>query len=354
MISPVLSEKIIVVGPKYSSPKGGIAQILKYYDDFVFEHMKVIVNSSSGKVNNIILFVKSLIHLFFCLLFSGEKKIVHIHTASKKSFIRSSFYVRLTKLMGHHSIMHIHSGGFKSYYESGHKNFVIRILKKCDAVVVLTEEWKNVFKEDLKLDNLVVIPNVIPKPMLDRHPFNDEKVHLLFMGNICKLKGVYDMIEVINSMEIKSKKKVLFHICGNGEVEQCLSVINNYGLNNEIKFEGWISSKEKETFLNQCDVLVLPSYIEALPVSILEGMSYGLPILSTNVGGIPSIVENGRNGLTCAPGDTRQLEQNLIYLLENKDIRIKMGEESLKMVEKYYPKNVAQELSALYESVLTR
>ena len=58
--------------------------------------------------------------------------------------------------------------------------------------------------------------------------------------------------------------------------------------------------------------------------------------------------------MTCASGETRQLEQNLIYLLENKDIRIKMGEESLKMVEKYYPKNVAQELSALYESVLTR
>ena len=72
---------------------------------------------------------------------------------------------------------------------------------------------------------------------------------------------------------------------------------------------GWVQNEAKQSTICSCDIYVLPSYFEGLPVSILEAMAMGKPIIATNVGGIPSIVQNGYNGWLFSPGKFNELNK---------------------------------------------
>ena len=114
---------------------------------------------------------------------------------------------------------------------------------------------------------------------------------------------------------------------------------------------GWVSGAEKIDVFNIADIFVLPSYNEGLPISILEAMSYGLPILSTTVGGIPEIVENGVNGFLVEPGDKNALLEFLEVLVLNKTKRLEMGEKSRLVVADHLPNSVESQLKNLYNSL---
>lgn len=103
--------------------------------------------------------------------------------------------------------------------------------------------------------------------------------------------------------------------------------------------------------LNGADVYVLPSYKEGLPISILEAMSYSLPVISTRVGGIPEIIMNGKNGLLINPGDKEALYESIIKLKNSEELRIRMGEISKPIVQEHLPIYVESQLKQLYNSL---
>lgn len=353
MIPKSICDRVITIGPEFHPPKGGIAQVLHNYENYVFENLRFIPNSANGLFKNLLLLIWSIIQLSCILIVSRNKQIVHIHTASGRSFQRSSIYVFITKILGHYPVMHIHAGGFKIYYDKGHRNFVSNVLKKCKSIIVLTNEWKNIFEQDLNLANIISINNLIPQPILQKSSFQDGKIHLVFFGDIIQRKGVFDIIEVIRSMNEVERSGIVFHVCGNGEVEKLSSLIKEYDLDDIVVYEGWVSGDKKQELLNKCDIMVQPSYLEALSLSVLEGMAYGLPIIATNVGGIPSIVKDGQNGYLCNPGDIEEMKMRLEILLQNDDVRKKMGQSSQKIVLAYFPDQVSHDLEVFYKSILS-
>ena len=97
------------------------------------------------------------------------------------------------------------------------------------------------------------------------------------------------------------------------------------------------------------DIFILPSYNEGLPMSILEAMSYGLPVISTPVGGIPEIVKDGVNGYLIFPGDNEALAEKIELLAKNKELRLRMGQENYKLVsQKYNAGTIINQLKILY------
>ena len=353
MIAKDLCEKVVLVGPRYLHPKGGIAQILHNYDKYVFENMNAVVSNGSGFIKNILFLVKSCIKLFWLLLTDKKISIVHIHTASRRSFTRSVIYYYIARIMGRKIIMHVHSGSFRDYYNDGNKAFVGRILRSCDVVIALTEKWKSIFEKDLKLTNVRFIHNVIPQPVLNKQQC-DDKVHFLFMGLITKAKGIYDIVNAMTLLSNDIKQRIVLHIGGRGEVDYLQNLINDRNLSDIIKFEGWIDGAKREQLLNQCQVLVQPSYVEALSLSILEGMSYQMTILATNIGGIPSIVKDGVNGYMVSPGDVAALAKAVTNIVGDDKKRREMGLASAEIVKNFYPDNVAHELTDLYNSLIGR
>lgn len=354
MISPDLSKKILSVGPEFEPPKGGIAQIIKNYSNDIFpdNYFNYISNSCDGnRIKKLCKLIFSLIKYVATLAFNRQIEIVHIHTASRFSFKRSSWFAGLAKLFRKKIILHVHGGGFKNYYAS-HASFVRRTLGKCDVVVVLTDAWASWFKSEVGIDNLIVVPNVIPEPSKCEAVIKGDKFHVLFLGLINDLKGIFDLLDAINRNKERLKDRFELHVAGNGEVERLKSEIQNSHLGDLVKYEGWVDSSRKHKLLCCCDTLILPSYIEGLPLSILEAMSYRIPVISTPVGGIPSMIDDGVNGFLVEPGDGDEFIAKILYLIENRIACQRMGDASLDRIKSHFPQSVAIILNNLYKKVL--
>ncbi len=99
---------------------------------------------------------------------------------------------------------------------------------------------------------------------------------------------------------------------------------------------GLTHGKEKEAVFDYCDILVLPSYVEGQPLVILEALSWGMPVIATNVGGIPDTIKDGKNGYLIAPADIQTLEKKILRLIENPQICQKMSNENLQLYKSRY------------------
>ena len=351
-IDKELSSKVLTIGCKYMPPRGGIAQVLWNYDNLIFEEFKFIENSRKSNVGiNLIIALWALFKLFLKLLSDKKIKMLHIHTASEISFKRSTFFLMVGKLFGKKVVMHIHGGGFEKYYNA-HKEFVIKNLKKCDKIISLSQDWVD-FYSSIGFESACV-ENVIPEPILMQSNKADNLVHMLYLGLIVERKGIYDLLEVLSNHRQEFEGKVFLHIGGNGEVEKLLKMIKQNNLDSFVKFEGWVDNKKKVELLNLCDVFVLPSYIEGLPLSVVEALSYNMAVISTRVGGIPSIVRDDENGMLFNAGDTKGLYNALRALALDTDKLKRFQEAKNNDIDNFYPESVSKKLMAIYNSILLK
>lgn len=351
MLPNKISKQVLTIGCEYHHPKGGVAQMMYNYERYVFPLFKCIINSGSGnKLTKLLKAIEAWLQMGVRLLVDRDIRIVHIHTASYNSFKRSAWYVKMGKLMGRKVILHIHGGGFKEYYATN-PEWISSILNRCDALITLSESWKGFFQEVTTCANISVLENVVPFPVEKQCNKASAQLHFLFLGLIDEAKGIFDLISVLNGNKQVVRGKMVLHIGGNGKVSELKKIIQNCGLEEVVKYEGWVAGNKKIELLQDSDIFILPSYVEGLPVSILEAMSYRMPILSTPVGGIPEVVENGVNGILFTPGDNDRMMTAIMRLLENDDEREKMGEESFNRVKPHFPDCVARKLETIYCSV---
>jgi len=122
-------------------------------------------------------------------------------------------------------------------------------------------------------------------------------------------------------------------------------------LEDEVTYLGWVKGDEKQELLEKCDVVILPSYFEGMPISLLEGMSFGKPIISTRIKGISDILEHNKNGLLINTGDIDSIARAIEYYIDNKNMIKIHGDESYNIVKNYFPEVVFKQLSQLYNSI---
>ncbi len=350
MIPRELSNHILSIGCAYNPPKGGVAQVIYTYSKEVYPVFRCITNSSGGgKLKNLIHAAWALINVFFVLLLNRDIKIVHIHTASYISFKRSAIFVRVAIFLKRKVVLHIHGGGFKEFFMTNPK-WIKSIMQECDAVIALTESWKSFYKEEIGLQSVYVVNNIIPSPQIDIIDKKDGMIHLLFLGLINDAKGIFDLLEVIKENRDKWENKLLLHVGGNGEVDRMLRFIADNNIGDLVKYEGWVSGERKVELLNIMDVFILPSYVEGLPISILEALSYGKAVISTNVGGIPEII-NENNGFLFYPGHKDELGVLINLIVQNPkyiDTKISYTRRS---VLKNLPEEVSKQLTVVYNNI---
>ena len=107
------------------------------------------------------------------------------------------------------------------------------------------------------------------------------------------------------------------------------------------------------SLLHASDVFCLISNYEGLPISIIEGMRADLPVLASNVGGVPELVEDGVNGYLINRGDTKQLAEKIICLLEDKNLLMNMGKKSREIyLEKFTSKVMIDKIKSVYNEIL--
>lgn len=340
---------ILTIGIDYRVIHGGIAAVESVYSTFYepFNHVTTVVDY--GKVKKLWILIKAIGEFCKWMVFHKEIRIVHVHAASDISFCRKSIFIVIAKLFGKKVIFHSHGGELK-VYTSRHPIFVKKIISQCDCIIALSKSWQEWFIETFNHPNVVVIKNVIAAPEIKKIE-KDGKLRLLFLGRLGKGKGFYDLIDVLHehSAEFEKRLEVLFG--GDGEVEETISLIKEYQLGNIAKYQGWVNPEKRSFLLNLCDVYILPSYYEGLPISILEAMSYSLPVISTNVGGIPEIVKNNENGFLIEPGDKQGIYKAICFFMNNRNCMPEFGKKSHELVEEHFPEFVEKQLNDLYSTL---
>ncbi|UGQ47650.1 glycosyltransferase family 4 protein [Massilia endophytica] len=295
---------------------------------------------------------------FAGLLLRGRVSLLHCHTASRNSFWRKTPFFLLAFLFRVPAILHLHGGEFHLFYEkeSGPlKRRLIRFIYDHAAhIIVLSERWRQWVSGMSRNPNISVIynPVLLPQPAPDW----SQRVpgQTLFFGRLGKGKGVYDLLAA--ARELKDGHPGLqLALGGDGEVEQARAAAAELGIGEQTAFLGWVRGEQKLSALRQATIYTLPSYNEGMPMSILEAMAWGLPVLATPVGGIPDAISDGVEGFLVAPGDVGALAQRWAQLLDDPQLAQRMGEAARRKVAAVFATDaVLPRLGQLYQSLGAR
>jgi glycosyltransferase involved in cell wall biosynthesis/SAM-dependent methyltransferase len=169
----------------------------------------------------------------------------------------------------------------------------------------------------------------------------------LYVGDITAAKGcqlLYEAAEKITSLY----PDTLFIFLGDGPLlGSLISRSKKSDLSDRILFAGSVPNSTVAQFMHSSDVFVLPSFSEGTPVSLLEALACGLPVIATRVGGIPELIQSGENGLLITPGNSEELFLSLQRILSESELREKLSQEA----KKYSAHNETQTLLTLFENL---
>lgn len=356
IIEQDLSKKILTIGPDYHNHRGGIGAVIEIYSKY-FENFKFLPSYRvASKLFKTLFFLLFCLRFLTVLLIDRKIKIIHIHGASYGSFYRKFVCFIIAKyLFSKKIIYHIHGAEYQLFYKKSDqvsRRLIHLLIESSDLVICLSTEWCSFFNENFSIKCIEILPNIIDYAKPVKLIKIDTSITFLFLGFIGNRKGIFDLLEILKNNKAKYSGKIKLIIGGNGEVERLKKIIKQNDLNGLIEFVGWVTDVDKIKLLELCDIYILPSYNEGLPISILEAMSYGKPIISTNIGGIPEIVKPNKNGFLIEPGNLSQIESVVDFCIENRNLLIEYGKESKLMVEKHLPNNVLMELNKIYLSLL--
>ena len=355
MIDKKMSSQILMVGVYYkNNAPGGMASVVATYDRH-FDHLRYISTWKwSNKLVKIYYAIQSISLFTILLTFDRRIKIIHIHGAAHNSFFRKKIFIDLAHHYKKKIVYHIHASQFKVFFEeSDKKEVIIKTILKCDKLIVLSKSWAAYFiNKGIPAKKIEILNNIVPKPKLNKKDLTDNRVKFLFLGEIGNRKGIFDLLTAIKENKGKLEDKILLSVGGNGEVERLKQFIDENELGGLVRFLGWVSGEKKIDELNATDVYILPSHNEGLPISILEAFSYGLPVISTPVGGIPEIVETGKNGILVEPGNVNQIKDALLFFVNQKSAISQFGDQNREIVKDFYPETVISSLNNVYKELV--
>lgn len=236
-------------------------------------------------------------------------------------------------------------------------------LKKFDYYIAISDTFKSMLVDrGFKKDHIYTVYNgidmeqklefVSKEKFLERYQIDagDKTI----VGIIARLDKVKDHETFIKGAEkvIMERDDVLFLIAGDGnEEERLIELVKEHKLENDIKFLGFVN--DPYSFLNTIDINTLTSVSESFPYAILEGALMKKPIVSTSVGGLNKLVEQGKNGYLVPVGDFEEFAMRIDELASDKDSIRMMGESLYKKVEANYSSdNMAREHVDIYKSII--
>lgn len=235
------------------------------------------------------------------LLLKTKNKLVHFNLPlDAKSVIRDCPLVILTRLMGVRMIIHVHGGAYmlNKNIPSWAKFLIKHSFNGNNQKIVLGEIEKEFLTEIFNCKHIHVLPNSLnldDASLFERK--NNEHLKFLFLGRISKEKGLEYIYQAFKSLKEEHNYTADFYMAGKGEdQEEYVSKFSKL-LAENFHFEGVVFGKTKTELLKSCNVFLLPSFFEGLPISLLEAMSFSQIPITTNVGSIKYVIKNKKNGL---------------------------------------------------------
>lgn len=336
--------KVLVVSTSRKT-RGGITAVLRLYEKSSMwqqYHCRWIgTHRDGGKLRKICYFIKALA-LYVVLLPCYD--IVHIHFSLPVSAKRKYPFFRLAKLLGKKTVIHLHCG---SQIDDIWSPIYRTMFEQCDCGILLSESLKRKVEERIgKSNKLRVVYN--PCPVISNIDQFKKQNIILFSGTLYEGKGYKDLIRAFAMIAHQHQDwKVV--LAGNGEVEQARSLATNLGIINQVELLGWVSGEAKHKAFCEAKALCLPSYAEGFPMAVLDAWAYGLPVITTPVGGVPDVAIDGENMLLFNPGDVNRLAFCLDRMISDESLRSNLSVASHKLADgKFNLKTVTEEVASIY------
>ncbi|MBD5458445.1 MAG: glycosyltransferase family 4 protein [Lachnospiraceae bacterium] len=346
--------KVCMIVPN-AAVKGGIASVVNGYRGSVLErkyHISYVESYQDGSKWQKLCRALSGYCTFIGQLLRNRPDVVHIHSSFGPSFYRKMPFIYLSCLFGIPVINHIHGAEFDRFYEKASerkKKTVARVYGRCTKLIVLSEEWKARIGAFVPKERIEVLENYCKIPD-ESYARGRKEEQVLFMGELGARKGCYD-IPAIWAQVLKEVPSAQLVMAGDGEMEAVKEAFAKQELRSGIVFPGWVRHEEKEKLFRESAVFLLPTYNEGMPVVVLEAMGYGLGIVTTNVGGIPKLIQNGINGCIEKPGDIQSMAWDVVRLLREPELcRVYGGKARAFAARDYSLEGHLKRLGAIYES----
>lgn len=339
--------KVLVVATSKKT-RGGVTAVLKLYEQSQMWqqcHCRWIgTHRDGGTLIKVCYLVTAFVQYLVMLPFYD---IVHIHFSLSTSAKRKYPFFRLAKALHKKTVIHLHCGTqindiWNSIYQT--------MFEQCDCGILLSESIKANIEERVgKSNKLKVVYN--PCPLITDTTMYKKQNHILFSGTLYEGKGYLDLIKAFARIAPHYPDwKVM--LAGNGEEEKARRTAYELGIENQVELLGWVDGAAKHRAFSEAKVLCLPSYAEGFPMAVLDALAYGLPVVTTPVGGILDVAIDGENMLLFNPGDAAMLSEKLDMIISDVNLRNKLTYASRKLAtETFCLDNKTKQVAKIYEEI---
>ena len=288
--------------------------------------------------------------LYWASLLKHVRKydVIHVYAASYFSFMISPTPALLAaRLYGRKAVLNYHSGQAADHLKRWRRT-AIPAMRLADKIVVQSRYLVEVFAR-FGLDARAVFNHV----EMDSFRFRERRpVRPVFLSNR-NLEPLYNVSCVLRAFALVQRRfaDARLTVVGDGSQRSELErLAHELGLRNT-KFTGFVAPERMPALYDEADVYLNGSEVDNMPLSLLESFAAGLPVVTTDAGGIPYIVTDGETGLLIPKGDLERMEQSAIRLLEDNELALKIATQAREECRRYSWAAVRDEWLSVYEEL---
>jgi glycosyltransferase involved in cell wall biosynthesis len=243
------------------------------------------------------------------------------------------------------------------------------LYKKYDSIIAVSDEVANAIRKWYFVDKKKIYtvyngvetnlfcPNQSQRERIRREiGISDKEKVLLFFSFVTKQKGLHLLIKVLPNI-LKNYDYVKLLVVGEGNyLADARQTVRKLGLDSYVVFTGHIPHEEVPNYINASDLFIFPTLRqEGMPFSLLEAMACQKPVIASRIGGIPSVIDDGINGMLIPPGNVSKLIETILFLLKNEDIADKLADNAReKAVKKFSLDRMIEETIKVFEMAVTK
>ena len=330
-------KKILLIAP-CKTGRGGVVSMVnalyssKLKENFTFGWLET--SDDRGVFCNIWAVVKAFLLAPPHILASD---LVHIHSASYNSFRRKLIFMAWCVLLRRPYLLHIHGGGFKTFLQNATatgKKLYRWGLRHASGVITLADVFDRAAADaEPRQTRRRIIPNPGYLPAGAPHAVGKKIGAVMFAGWLEPAKGVFELLEAFAACGFPPEVQLVMP--GKGRIGEVRNAAEKLGIEAQVQTPGWQSRRQMDKWYEQADIFVLPSHTEGMPMVLLEAMAYGVPIITTPVGGIPSMLPASARNFFFRPGCVPELTERLEKLASDPELRKCYSRE----LQRHYTKN---------------
>jgi glycosyltransferase involved in cell wall biosynthesis len=245
--------------------------------------------------------------------------------------------------------------------------FEENMLKRSNKIIAVSDFTRRELLQYYKVreDKIRVIHNGVDtkkfQPASDKRKakqelgFNPDDTAILSVGRLYARKGLFTLIDSMPAV-VRKFPRAKFIISGRGQSDEMKKLVahaQRLGVIDNIIFTGYYPDRKLPRLYQAADVFAFSTFYENLPFAVLEALSTGLPVVTTNVGGIPEMIDDGKNGFLVQPFDSPELSDRILYYLEHPDATSEMAIMARKVIEERFDwRLIVKKVLAVYDEAL--